>query len=65
MVATQPVRFYSQNSILAKSLTKLQKNRGKSKKDDQKRISLESEIIDKKKQLENYAQHNLKKSTTK
>lgn len=45
-----------------KTLTKLQKNRGKSKKDDQKRIALESDIIDRKKQLESYAQFNLKKS---
>jgi len=45
-----------------KSLAKLQKNRGKSKKDDQKRYALEQEIAERKRQMEGYGQFNLKKS---
>ena len=45
-----------------KTLAKLEKNRGKSKKDDQKRIDLERDIDERKKKLEEYTNHNLKKS---
>jgi len=45
-----------------KTLAKLEKNRGKSKKDDKKRIDLERDIDERSKKLEEYTNHNLKKS---
>lgn len=52
------------NDLVAKekNLQKLQKSRGKSKKDDQKRVKLETEIAERKQQMDKYAQINYKKS---